>query len=72
VNTNQLTFGEILDAVDKLPVDQQEDLTSIVRRRIAEQRRKQILKDVEDARQEFARGGGQSMTAEQIMRELES
>jgi hypothetical protein len=68
----QLTFGEILDAVEKLGVDEQDELAAIVRKRIIEQRRKQILVDVEDARKEIASGGGRAATVEEIMRELQS
>jgi glycine cleavage system H lipoate-binding protein len=50
----------------------QAELTDIVRKRIAERRRQEILKDVEDARKEFASGGGKAMTAEEIIRELQS
>ena len=66
------TFDQALDAVERLTLDEQAELTEIVRRRIAESRREQILKDVEDSRREFANGGGKAMTAEEIIRELQS
>jgi pilus assembly protein TadC len=61
-----------LDAIERLTLDEQAELTDIVRKRIAERRRQEILKDVEDARKEFASGGGKAMTAEEIIRELQS
>jgi hypothetical protein len=67
-----MTFDEVLDAVETLTIDEQEELTGIVRRRIIEKRRKQILRDIEDARRELKSGGGRPMSVEDIIREIES
>ncbi len=53
---NQIAFGEILDVVDRLPLDDQTELIDILQHRIAEQRRKQLIKDIRDAGKEFERG----------------
>jgi hypothetical protein len=66
------TFAEVLDAVDTLTVGEQEELIGIVRRRIAHQRRQQILEDIDESRNELANGGGQPMTVDQIMRKIQS
>jgi hypothetical protein len=63
-------FGEVLDAVGKLSPDEQETLLVIVRHRLAEQRRKQLAQDVQEAREEFAQGRCNSTTAEDLMREI--
>jgi len=66
------TFDEVLDAVEELPVEQREELVDVVLRRIAQQRRQQIVDSVGEAEREFCDGNVQPATAEQIMRELES
>jgi len=66
------SFDEILDAVEELPTEQREELVDVVLRRIAQQRRQQIVDSVGEAEREYCDGKVQPATAEQIMRELES
>jgi len=65
-----MTFAEILDAIKTLSVDDQEMLVDIVRHRIAEKGRQQIVADVEEALREFRAGLTRTMTPEEIMKEL--
>jgi hypothetical protein len=51
-----MTFSEIVEAADSLSLDEQQSLLEILRRRIAEHGRQQLLADIEQARAEFARG----------------
>ena len=46
---NVMTFGEILEAADGLPVDDQESLLEILQRRVVERRREGIARDVAEA-----------------------
>jgi hypothetical protein len=39
------TFDEVLDAIEHLPIEQQADLVDVVRRRLAERGRQQIIAD---------------------------
>ena len=48
------TFDEVLDAIEHLPIEQQADLVDVVRRRLAERGRQQIIADAREARAEFA------------------
>jgi len=66
------TFDEILDAVEELPADQREELVDVVLRRLAEQRRRQIIDSVHAAEREFCDGDAKAATVDQIMRELDS
>ncbi len=52
-----MPFGEVLDAVDQLPLEEQKELAAIVLRRLAEQGRKQLVRDVDEARQSLPRDG---------------
>jgi hypothetical protein len=64
------TFGEVLEAVDRLSVEEQEDLAAIVRRRLVEQRRKQLAQDIQDGRREFASGKCRSTSVDELMGEI--
>ena len=50
------TFSEIVEAADRLSVDEQETLIEILQRRIADRNRARLVRDVEEARDEFSRG----------------
>ena len=50
------SYGQVLDSIEALPEEQQESLIDIVRKRLAENRRVELLKSVQAARKEF-RGG---------------
>ena len=65
------TFGRVLDEADQLTLDEQETLVEILRHRVAEHRRRQIVEDVREAREEFQRGGCRSVTALELMAELQ-
>ena len=63
------TFADIVDAADKLSVDEQEALLEILRRRIATRNRAEIARDVQSARTEHASGQSHVATVAQIMDE---
>ncbi|MEW6533618.1 MAG: hypothetical protein AB1473_22510 [Thermodesulfobacteriota bacterium] len=65
-------FGEVLDAVGRLSSDEQEALLLIVQRRLAEQRRKRLLQDIQEAREEFAQGRCDPTTVEDLMKDIRS
>ena len=50
------TYASMLDAADRLPLEEQEQLAATLRRRIAERRRAELIAAVREARAEFARG----------------
>ena len=65
-----LPFGEILDAAETLPPDDQEALVEIMHRRLVERGRKRIVAEVHEARGEFAEGQGRVCTVEELMNEI--
>lgn len=65
-----LPFSEVLEAADHLSQDEQEQLISILHRRLAEAARHRVIAEVKDARQEFAEGGCSPATPEGLMREI--
>jgi hypothetical protein len=52
----KLTFDRVLNDIDHLSLDEQETLVDIVRKRLADRRRKQIIADVIEGEKEFAAG----------------
>ncbi|MGI0481936.1 hypothetical protein ACN4EE_14270 [Geminocystis sp. CENA526] len=66
----QEIFSEILDASQQLSLEDQETLIQILKNRLLEQKRAELVKDVREAEQEFAEGKCQAFTPEQIMEEI--
>jgi hypothetical protein len=64
------TFSTVLDAADALSLQEQETLIEILRHRIAERNRQRLIKDVQEARRDFAQGQCPEATADEIMREI--
>ena len=65
-----MTFADIVDAADRLSADEQLTLLEILRRRLAERDREQLVRDVAEARTEFANGATQPKTVKQLMDEV--
>ncbi len=63
------TFSDVLDAAQGLSADEQEALLEILRRRLAERRRTQLVREVREARAEFAAGQARPGTIDEIMDE---
>ena len=68
----QATFDQVLDAIEDLPTDQQAELIEVVRRRLAEHERRQVIQDIADARSQLAAGTVKPSSIDEIMREIES
>ena len=66
----QTTFAEILDATEQLPLEDQENLIHILKNRLRDQKRTELVKDVYEAQQEYAQGQCQPATPQQIMEEI--
>ena len=64
------SFSDVVDAADKLSIDEQETLVEILRRRIAERNRAELVRDVKDARAEFAGGQSRPASVSDIMDEV--
>jgi hypothetical protein len=68
--TGSKSFGEILEAADKLSLEEQETLIDVLTRRTAERRRDRIGRDVRKARKEFKEGRVRPATPDDIMTEI--
>ena len=67
---NTMPFGEILEAVDKLPVHDQESLRDIVAKRIVERRRDELSREIKEARAELEAGQCRPVTPDELMTEI--
>jgi len=65
-----MPFGEVLEAADHLPLEEQEELIAILRRRLAQAGRQRLAAEVQEARQEFAEGRCVPATPDELMREI--
>lgn len=63
-------FDEVLEAVDSLPEEQQESLIEIVRRRQIERRREALVRSVQEAREELARGAVRRGSVDDLLDEF--
>ena len=63
-------FQEVLDAVDTLPVQQQEDILHIMQKRMVERKRGELATAVREARAEYDRGEVQRGTVADLMKDL--
>ncbi len=65
-----ISFGEVLEAADKLSLEEQESLLDILWRRVIERRRAELAEDIREAKQEFQEGHCQPATSSEIIEEI--
>ena len=63
-------FGEVLEGIETLSLEDQEILKEILHRRIVERRREELVRDVQQAQQEFQAGECRPVTPEELMKEI--
>lgn len=63
-------FGEVLEGIETLSLEDQEILKEILHRRIIERRREELAQDVQQAQQEFQAGQCRPATPEELIREI--
>jgi hypothetical protein len=67
-----MPFVEVLDAANQLPPEDQEELIAVLRRRLAERGRNQLVADIQEARREFAEGVCRPSTTDELMDKISS
>lgn len=63
-------FQDILEAADRLSLEDKEALIDVLQRRLVDQRREEIAREIDAARREFQSGQCQSMTPDELMKEI--
>lgn len=66
----QTTFADVLESVETLPKDEKEMLLEIVRKRLIDERRVEIAREIEAAEAEYAAGLCKPATVDEIMLEI--
>ena len=66
------TFASTLDLADKLSLDEQEELSALLQRRVAEKRRAELITAVKEARDDFAGGKVKAATPSAIMKMIKA
>ncbi len=67
---NAITFDQLLDTINQLPLEQQEMLLDISRKRLIEMRRQGIARDAQASLRAFREGQFTAQSAEQVIQEL--
>jgi len=63
-------FGEILEEADRLPLEDQETLIEVLKKRMRDRRRAELAKDIQEAQKEFQEGSCRPATADELVREI--
>ncbi|WP_031386781.1 hypothetical protein [Desulfonatronum thiodismutans] len=67
-----MTFGNILDEVEKLPLEDQDMFREILTKRVIERRRNQLADEIREARAEYNSGECQPVSVDDLMNEITS
>ncbi|MGI8966967.1 MAG: hypothetical protein ACR2H1_12900 [Limisphaerales bacterium] len=67
---NMKKFAEVVEMADALSADEQENLVEILQHRLAEQKRAELLQDVEQARREFKSERCRPASVKEIMKKV--
>jgi hypothetical protein len=70
MSAHAVRFADLVEMIDRLPLEQQESLVDVVRKRMADQERRRINTSIRSARREHARGRTRPATADELMREI--
>jgi hypothetical protein len=65
-----MTFGNILDEVQKLPLEDQDMFREILSKRIREHRRNQLADEMREARAEYNAGQCRPISVDDLMNEI--
>ncbi len=71
MSTQTSYFQDVIETVEKLPPDDQMLLVEIIRQRLIEIRRKDLVAEVAEARQYYRVGDVQRGAVEKLIRELD-
>lgn len=69
-SAQSMSFQDIFDAVETMPLDDQAMLVNLINKRIQEKRRAELLAKVQEARGAFSRGEVKRGSFEDLMKDL--
>jgi hypothetical protein len=65
----EIPFAEILEAADKLSLDDQEELIGALRPRVTDRKREELAREIQEARREFLAGRGEPKTPADLLKD---
>jgi hypothetical protein len=68
----RLTFDELLDSIEQLPISQQETLVDVLQKHLIEMRRQEIAHHAAEARELYAAGTLPKGSVEDLLADLNS
>lgn len=70
MSTHTVRFADLVEMIDRLPLEQRECLVDVVRKRIADDERGRIASSIRSARRGHRRGQSKPATPDELMREI--
>jgi len=70
MSAHPVRFADLVEMIDRLPLDERESLVDVVRKRIADDQRRRIAASIRSARREHSRGRCKPVTPDELMREI--
>jgi hypothetical protein len=70
MSSRTFRFADLLEMIERLPLDERQSLIDVASKRLADDERKRIAASVRSARREHARGKSKPVTPEDLMREI--
>ena len=69
-SARSMSFQDLIDAVETMPLDDQAMLVNLISKRIQEKRRAKLLAEVQETRDAFSRGEVNRGSFEDLMKDL--
>lgn len=69
-SAESMSFQDLIDAVETMPLDDQAMLVNLISKRIQEKRRAKLLAEVQETRDAFSRGEVNRGSFEDLMKDL--
>jgi tetrahydromethanopterin S-methyltransferase subunit A len=63
-------FADLVEMIDQLSLEERESLVDVVRKRIADDRRRRLTASIRSAKREHQRGRTKPVTPDELMREI--
>jgi len=63
-------FADLVEMVDRLPLEERENFVDVIRKRIADDERRRITSSIRSARREHAGGRCKPTTPDELVREI--
>ena len=71
-SAQSLSFQDLIEAVESLPLDEQSMLVELINKRIIEKRRAELVAEVRESREAFLRGEVKCGTVKDLIKDLEN